>query len=272
MGRIIKRLFIILIYLVILALLVLLVYSLVKSKPTCFDGEKNQGEERIDCGGPCRKCEDDNQIQALTINGEAFVFGGPGKYDVVAKVFNPNSDYGSPKFSYELILKDSTGSEIARRTDTGFILPVETKYIIETGLETEKAPSDIEINITDVQWEEFIDYEKPKLNIYNKRYDKISSGTGYGEAFGLLRNESPFDFNLIEINVILKDSSGNPIALNSTDMRTVGANEERDFRLVWPSSFPGEVQGVEMEAEADIFSNDNFIRKYLPGGRFQNYE
>ncbi len=54
-------------------------------------------------------------------------------------------------------------------------------------------------------------------------------------------------------------------------MRTVQASEERDFRLLWPTAFPGTVTRVEMEAEADVYSTENFIRQYLPGGRFQEF-
>jgi hypothetical protein len=121
----------------------------------------------------------------------------------------------------------------------------------------------VEISLITPKWEEFFGYEKPELNIYSKRYDLISSGVGYSEAKGLLRNESTFDFNSIKINVVLRDEDGNPVAFNKTEMNTINAGEERDFRLLWPINFPGSVQGVEMEAEANVFDSQNFIKKYI---------
>ena len=41
-------------------------------KPTCFDGIQNQGEEGVDCGGPCNSCdsEDLNYLRKLgTLRG-----------------------------------------------------------------------------------------------------------------------------------------------------------------------------------------------------------
>lgn len=272
MPRFIKRIVIIIVYLAVFFLLGYLIYLAARSKPSCFDGKQNQGEEKIDCGGPCAPCAKIVQTQPLTVSEKDFVYGGPGKYDAIAKISNPNSQYSSPSFSYDFVLLDSSGKEIAKRSGKGFILPAETKYVIETGLETGLTPQTMEVKITDTRWNEFLDYEKPKLNIYSKRYDLISGGVGYSEAYGLLRNESTFDFGTIKINVVLRNAQGKPLALNSTVMNTVNASEERDFRLLWPTAFPGEVQNVEMEAEADVFDSQNFIKKYLPGGKFQELQ
>lgn len=272
MTRGAKRSIIIIIYLIIFSLAACLIYLAIRPDPTCYDGKKNQREEKADCGGQCAPCEKIINAQPLEMAEKAFVYGGPGKYDVLAKITNPNNQFGSPEFSYEFTLRDSEGREIARRSGNGFILPAETKYILETGLAAETIPGEAEIKITGADWEEFFEYEKPKLNIYNKRYDLISGGAGYSEAYGLVRNESLFDFNFIKINVVLRDASGKILALNSTDMRTVSAGEQRDFRLLWPTSFPGDVENLEMEAEADVFHSQNFIKKYLPGGKFQELQ
>ena len=246
-------------------------YNILKPDPTCFDGKQNQREEGVDCGGPCQPCEEEINAQELKVIEEAFVYGGPRKYDVMAKISNPNDQFGSPRFSYKFILKDSAGNNLAEQKGESFILPFETKYLIETNLETQSNPANLEIVITECQWERFFAYKEPQLNIYHKRYDLISSGAVFGEAFGLLVNESEFDFNTININVILRDSSGKPLSFNSTEMRTITSHEERDFKLVWPISFPGEVQNIEMEAEADVYNSQNFIKSYLKGGEFQEY-
>lgn len=272
MTRGVKKSVIIIIYFIIFSLVAYLIYLAIRPAPTCHDGKKNQKEEKADCGGPCAPCEKIINAQPLEIAEKGFAYGGPGKYDMLAKITNPNNQFGSSKFSYEFTLRDSEGREIARRNGEEFILPAETKYILETGIETGIIPQEAEIKITSTSWEEFFEYEKPKLNIYNKRYNLISGDVGYSEAYGLVRNENPFDFNFIKINVVLRDASGKILALNSTDMHTVSAGEQRDFRLIWPTSFPGDVENLEMEAEADVFHSQNFIKKYLPGGKFQELQ
>lgn len=246
-------------------------YLIFRSNPTCTDGKQNQGEKGIDCGGPCNACIVIPDLTSLEIKEKAFVYSSQGKYDVVAKVSNPNNGYGSSKFYYEFKLLDESGNVLVEKKGEDFILPAETKYLIETSLETKAEPKQVDFKILNGQWDEFAGYEEPELNIYNKRYKLISNGVGFSEAFGLLRNESPFDFNLINVNVILRDGSSNIIALNKTAMNTVNSKEERDFRLIWPNSFPGDVQSIEAEANADVFDSQNFIKKYLPAKQFQQY-
>ncbi|MFH0968885.1 MAG: FxLYD domain-containing protein [Patescibacteria group bacterium] len=267
-----KRLIIIAIYLIIFFLLGWRIYLWLKPAPTCFDGKQNQNEQGSDCGGVCQKqCEKVFQTQDLAIAEKAFVQGGQGKYDVITKISNPNNQIGASEFSYEFVLKGESGNILADRSGKSFILPVESKYIIETGLETAEIPKEISVFISGSKWQEFFGYEKPELNIYNKRYDLISSGIGYSEAKGLLRNESAFDFNSIQVNVVLRDENGKPVAFNKTEMNTVNAGEERDFRLLWPMNFPGSVQAVEMEVEANVFDSQNFIKKYT-NGELQDFQ
>ena len=63
------------------------------------------------------------------------------------------------------------------------------------------------------------------------------------------------------MKVVLRDASGKPLAINSTEMSTMPSKGQRDFRLVWPTIFPGEVKNVEMLVDADIYHSENFIKQ-----------
>lgn len=277
MDRERKRKKIIGIYVLLIAAVAGLLYWSLKAEPTCFDKKKNQGEEGIDCGGLCDPCKAEIKASDLLVQESVFIYGGPGKYDVLAKVRNPNDKLGSPKFYYKFVLKNAAGEILAEKEGTSFILPAETKNIIETNLETQEAPLGVTVEIKNTEWINFLDYakpeyESPRLNIYREEYRPVSSGIGFGNATGLLRNESPFDYHIIYVSVVLRDFSGDPIAVNKMEIRDLGAKEERDFQLFWPNSFPGVVEGIEAEAKTDVFDLDNFIEKKLPGGRFQGYK
>lgn len=269
MGRKLKRSIIILIYLVLFGLFIWGVVWLILPAPTCSDGKQNQRESGVDCGGPCSPCVPPITAEPLQVVEKALVPTGQGNFDVVTRIKNPNIQYGSAVFSYEIILKDAAGSVVATRSGRSFILPVETKYIIEPNIKTSAEPTTVEVNISGYQWQQFSGYEEPGINVYNKRYSLIASGAGFSEVYGLLKNESEFDFNLIKISVILRDVTGKVLAVNNTEMKTVNASGQRDLRLIWPVSFPGEVVSVEIEAEANLYDSQNFIKQYFPGGKFQ---
>ena len=266
-----KRLVIISVYVVLFGFMGWGAYAATRPAPTCFDGVKNQNETGIDCGGVCGACAPTFAPAVdLQIKSTSLVYGGVNSYDVVAQIFNPNAEDGAQSFDYVFTLKDDKDVVLVERHGTEFALPGETKYIAETQLESQTVPKKISFVITNPVWKHFVGgyQEKPSINVYSKSYSQITSGAGFGEATGLMVNESPFDFVNIKIKVILFDGNDKPIAVNSTELQTVKAGERRDFRLVWPTAFPGEVMRMEAEPEANVYKADNFVKKYFPNTQF----
>lgn len=265
LSRGIKKSIIIVVYFILFCLIGYGIYAILKPAETCSDGKRNQNEKDIDCGGVCQPCQEKPELQDMVVEEKAFVFGGQGKFDVMMKIKNPNDRFGAEKFRFDFLLKDNFGKIIAERRGERFILPSEEKYVVEVGLATEEEPASVEVAISDYTWKEFSEYvEEPQINIYQKKYDLVSGGAGFSKFSALIRNESYYDFNVIKINVILRDGNKKPVALNSTEMRTVHSGEERDFALIWPTSFPGDVDvdKIDVEAETDVFNNQNFIKTY----------
>ncbi len=245
-------------------------FAFIKTPETCTDGKQNQNEQGIDCGGVCTTvCHEEIVGDALQIKDIALVSDGNSHYDVVAEITNPNQGIGAASFRYTFELKDSNGTVVATRSGKGYALPQETKSLIELNLEANVLAQRASVTVTDVIWERALGYrEKPAVNIYQKRYGAVSSGFGFSKASGTLSNESPYDFRSIVVGVILRDSSGKVLALNKTTQNNIRAGESRDFDLVWPTPFPGTVEGVDMEIDADVYHSENFVNQYFPGGGY----
>lgn len=269
-----KRIIILLIYLAIFLGLGLAVYARFKPKATCFDGVQDQNETGVDCGGVCaKKCSVQVQVRPLQIQKTGAVPSGiAGKYDFYALVSNPNAVYGSKKFDYVVNLLDASGKVLATRGGSDFILPGQTKYLVEPDIPVSGTPTTVNIKITDSDWVQLNSYyEEPDIEIVNKTYNQVSGGVNFSQAYGLLKNNSPFDFNLIKIEIILKDANGNVLALNSTQMKTVKSGEQRDFTVAWPNSFPGTVASMEAQAEVNVFESSTFLNQYYQAEKFQQY-
>ena len=265
-----KRLKISFVFFSVVFLLGFSVYYLTKTEETCVDAIKNQNEEDVDCGGVCAKKCDNIVIEDLMVEEKGFLENGTiGRADLYAKIYNPNSILGSGNFEYEFIAKDESGQVILTKKNSNFILPGESKYVIENNIEIAKIPSSIDIVITKTDWTEFRNqYEKPQIKVVNKQYGQISSGSGFSEAIGLLKNESPFDFGVINVIVLLRNSSNNIIALNSTEIRTVRSGENRDFRSLWTNRFSGDVVGVDVQTEVNVFDMDVYAKQYFSPEKF----
>ncbi len=258
-----KKYIIISIYVTFFILIIIGLYFAFKPRESCMDKIQNQNETGVDCGGVCQKECDIVEAQNLVMGEVGLVYSGlVDKYDFYAKISNPNAVFGNKNFAYEINLKDQGGNVIATRSGSSFILPGEEKYVVETNIESGEIPFSQEFKILNSDWIRLEDYyEKPDIQIINKNYSEVSQGVGFANAQGLLRNRSPFDFNSIKIQVILKDSNNKILALNSTAMQTIKAGEDRDFKISWPNSFPGVVSVVEAQAEVNIFNSEMFLKR-----------
>ena len=82
-------------------------------------------------------------------------------------------------------------------------------------------------------------------------------------------NENEAQIKLLD--VLLLDSSQNILAVNTTEMKTLLAGQERDFFINWTREIQGEVVSIEIEAETDIFDSNNYLSPGGEPGRFQEY-
>ena len=206
MCREIKRVIIICIYLAIFIGIVFLIYQKNRPKPSCFDNVKNQNETGVDCGGVCAKACPTVAQQNIEVQQVGFVPSGVnGSFDLYGIVTNPNQTLGSDSFDYQFTVKNSSGSVIAAKSGTDFILPGETKYIVEPNVPMQDTPAVAELTIGKAEWQEANEfYEAPQLKVVNKNYSEITNGVGFAEATGLLKNESSLAFATVKLEIILR--------------------------------------------------------------------
>lgn len=270
-----KQLIIILIILFVLGLIGTGVYfKYYWVGPTCFDGKQNQDEEGVDCGGLCVSCER-LTIQEIQTLWTKFVILGVSRYDLVAKISNPNPNFGLERFDYVFKIYDLSGGLLTERGGRSFISPNQQKYLLannvtiggEIGkveLEIEKVPREI--------WEQLADdYALPSVYVREKQFGYLDDQPGVSRASGLIKNDSAFDFDRISVTVILFNQAKEIIGTNYTEARTVLSGEDRYFSTLWFSPIQGQVGSVEMMVEANLLLDENFMRKYGMPEKFQEY-
>jgi len=258
-GRVSKQLIIGLVFILILGGTGYGIYSGLQTKATCTDGVQNGKEEGIDCGAlACGKaCE--LAIMSINIISSQFFQIGPGDYDFVAQISNPNVSYGASRIEYGL--GSSSGSF--------YILPGQTKWIVLTALKIPDGVEGIQFVIKNAQWEK-LDMPNNTVNfvLKSKNYHPVQKGT---QLDAILYNDSNFDFDKIDVAVILFDDAGSIIGASKTDIRTFVSKSERGFNVVWPFTLSENATRQEVEASTNLFENSNFIKSYGSQEKFQKF-
>ena len=257
-GRLSKQLIIGLVFVLILSGIGYGIYYSLAPKVSCTDGIQNGKEEGVDCGTlACGKaCEP--AILPINIISSQFFQVGQGDYDFVARVSNPNVSYGSSRVEYSLGL--NSGSF--------YILPGQTKWLVLTALKVSEVGG-IKLVVNNAQWEK-LDMPNNTVNLVlrSKDYHSIPKGT---ELAAVLYNDSNFDFDKIDVAVILFDDTGSVVGVNKTDIRTFVSKSERGFNVFWPFVLAGNAVRQDVEASTNLFENSNFIKSYGSQEKFQKF-
>lgn len=264
------------VYFLILALIGFGVYlSYFRAAATCSDNKQNQDETGVDCGGSCISCERLTIKQPEVISAEAILLK-KGQYDLLGQVVNPNPNFGLADLEYVFKLYDFSGNSLGEKKGHVFLLPNQTKYIMEGNASVFQPIGKTELVLTEApqtDWRQLAaDYRSPSIFIYEKQFKLLENEAASAEASGIIKNDSLFDFDRILVTVVLTDKEKKIMGVNKTEARTVLAGEDRYFSCSWFNKLSSEVNSVEMQAETNLFSSENFMRRYGTQEKFQEYE
>ena len=274
--RLRKQLIIVLIVLLVLGLIGFGVYwQYFRHIPTCFDKIQNQGEEDVDCGGPCIPCER-LTIRDLQVQWAKFLPLAADTVDLAAYISNPNPNYGLAQFDYTFKLYDSAGRLVKEQPGQSYILPNQKKYLIEGSVVADQKVSLVELEIATSSkeiWKKTnSDYQLPQLSVSNKQFQFLDNPPGASQASGIIKNNSAFDFDTISVSIILYDDAQEIIGVNKTQARTVMANEERYFSALWYTPINRDrLNSMDVYVETNLLLDANFMSKYGIQEKFQEY-
>ena len=265
-SRSFKRAVVIFSYIAVSLLIVIVLYFMLKSDPSCNDGIENQGEIGVDCGGPCRPCPQLIELKPLSVVKTEWVHDVDNKYDIVAEVENINDFYGASVFSFRAIATTPDGSKVSQeRWQKSFALPGADKFLFIHGFELSQTPNDIKVEIKEGsdRWSKFSNFESPEFVINNSGYkEREGAIANFSAATGTMINRNTTDFETVNVHVILRDDQGNMLAINSQEMNAVLAGQNRDYNMIFPHAFPGSVSEVVVFVETNPFDSDNYIKTH----------
>jgi len=264
MNRYLKKQIVILaVFLLIVSVLGTGVYFLTHKKNTasCTDGIQNQGESGIDCGTPCGNfCEETRDpIEILYQN---FIPTIENNFDLVAEIKNPNSVWGAKAINYTFYLYDGSGENIASKQGSIYILPQETKYIVEPKIYSDVTPKTVELKIGNVLWQRLTGFRDMTLKIKEKN---IQTGLdAANRIYGVIENDTNYNLNKVELTGVVFGANNEITAAGKTEMTTLMIGEDRYFEIDWPYAISSQVFTYDIRAYVNVFADDAFIT--VPGG------
>lgn len=194
-------------------------------------------------------------------------------YDFLAKVGNSNTDYGSGDVEYQLTFFDTSGQQISQKQNSFYILPGQTKYIIESPLKFNQPVAKVIMAIKSVDWQKLDPLASSNISFLpsNYSYNETSQAGVFSKVGGSILNNSDLDLGQVSVVVLLFDGSDSVIGVNKTEILTFLAKTTRGFEVAWYTPFVGKVARTEVNSYTDVFENSNFLSRYGRPEKFQQF-
>ena len=205
------------------------------NKPmTCSDGIQNQGEQGIDCGGPCSTvCAFDSK-QPIVYYTRIFKVSD-GKYNVFALVENTNQGVFSPSAEYSFKLYDKDNTLLIEKRGKIVIPPGRVFPIFESGLDTgTRIPQSVSFAISNnINWQKGV-FPEANLSVNNKGFS--ATGTAPILEADIKNNEVHAVKNINAIGLVY-DKNENVIAASKTIIDSIPPQGIKSIFFAWTTAF-----------------------------------
>ncbi len=271
-GRIFRKIFFGFLF---LALLVWIGYGLYDRffvpVPDCFDKIQNQDEKGIDCEGICdNKCSPPvipPEVVKVKVEWIKTVASGIDTYDMAAKIINPNKVWGLRRYDYQFIAKDDIGNIILTQDGESYLLPGDFDYVIALSAKADSLPKNIEFKLFNEDWIHFnneYNISSDSLPVNGQQFN-LKDESGFSVASGVLINNTAYNFDRVDIDVVIFGNDGSLLGLNTSNIDKILSKEERGMRIILGELPASAVYNVDFKATTNIFNSDNFMRRYSTG-------
>lgn len=218
------------------------VWKLLQSEPTCFDGQRNQDEVGIDCGGSCQYlCL--SQVAPLQILWSRSFSTTPGSYNAVAYIENPNQRAAIETIPYVFRLYDSNNVLVTERFGETFVSTQGITPIFEPKIETGSrvvTRTTFEF-LQPSPWQEIT---SPKeLEVVSQR---LSSGNRAPRVDAEVTNDGFEPLQNVVIVGIVFNAQGNAIGASQTVIPVLPARTTSPVFFVWPQPFNEPIAKIEV--------------------------
>jgi hypothetical protein len=195
--------------------------------PSCFDNIQNQNEEGIDCGPICEISCEEKYLEDLSYSN-LNIFRLDDLVSLYFDLENPNPNFGLRSFNYKIDLYGFANKLIKSIEGESFILPGETKKIVEISKVLGKVEN-ARISFSNIDWKSSLDFRSIRLENKNMRTYKE------GDSFivtGQIKNLNSFIVPKVIINGFLMDDSENILGVSKTELESqLDPFVEKEYRV-----------------------------------------
>ncbi len=182
--------------------------------------------------------------------------------DIVIRLRNPNPRAGIKDYPVTARLLDGEGRLIREETIATYILPGAIAYAMRVNIETPVPAAKIEVTLP--AFPQFLtvpaSVSLPAFSVVQQgRATREIGKVVFEEQKWLLRNESPLDWQFVEVVGAAQDAAGRVIGIGQTFVGELRVGESREVTLQWPATAAAPVRVIVLPT-TNIYKEENIVR------------
>lgn len=211
----------------------LIYYVFLVPAPSCFDNKQNQGEEGIDCGGPCEKICIPESVRTIELLNPVKLFWLDSNHvNLLATIQNGNPGFAASHFTYQFLVFNKSDMLVKTLSGDSFIYSDEVKQIPLLNVElSRQSVSRVEFVSKNINWMKTNEFGKPNIKLVSQtaRIDKNQI-----IVEGKITNMDSVALDHAEIVALFQSEIGPLAGVSKTELSTVGPNQTVDFTILHP--------------------------------------
>lgn len=181
--------------------------------------------------------------------------------DLVARLRNPNLEFGIQSVTGTFRLLTNDGREISRHPVTTYLLPGTLQYLVALDVPVNQPFTHLDVSLDQPQTAVIPKtLTLPTFATFLRERTRFTSGAREIEQqTGILRNTSSLDWERIEIIGLALDERGVIIGVSRTFLDALASGSQLEFTLQWPAPARS-THRVVLWPTTNIFEETNIIK------------
>lgn len=184
-----------------------------------------------------------------------------GTVDLVARLRNPNTEFGIRSVTGTFRMLTDNGTELATHSETTYLLPGMIQYLIALDIPSPGSFATVELMLNEPTTATVPStLTLPSFASFPRERTQFKSGSRIiEEQTGILRNASNLDWERIEIIGIALDERDTVVGVSKTFLGALKGGSQLEFTLQWPAPARA-TSRVILWPTTNIFEETNSIK------------
>lgn len=211
----------------------IVVFSLLRKSPSCYDRIQNQDESGVDCGGSVCSLRCDGTYRDIRINFVRALKVSENKYDVFALMDNFNTNIYFPNVPYDMSFYSVEGKLMGSASGSISVLPQRRAVVYFPNLNLAQEPKTVDFAFGEHKAMSFPAEQNVPQNVNVESWQAQRGANESLQVVGEIKNPNTREVRNLSVYAMLYDGTKTVYAVSKTVVDVLPGREKTAISFSW---------------------------------------